>query len=448
MKKGRLFRREGLFAALILAFLCSAGYADDYGPEELMRGVFSSPTSVTVSSPSYKQIAQFGKERTENLNRLLKHIGISVTLDGDLSETYLSLDGETVFSYVEKDAGSDMRTVYSFDPDTVYIRNRENGNGFTGFLEDHFFSLNRMLDDLYPVFERSAEAFSAFSKSSAANLNFRGYGKGVRKVTIALPTQYVSEQYPGVIAGLAGTKESRKFLEKLLFNGPQKIILLYDQSDRLLRINYDGEAGLTEDSMRKVSIVWRCTRGEDGKKDNLSLKTPAKKGYDKYNLTYERSIIPAETSGYTADWDLQIDLKEGEIKKKVSFTAALSEAENRLDGKIIFQEKQEGLETKITVIPALEKENNGVYGGTIEIASNSGKIVTSSVTAQVRLSTASEKPVMPGEPETKATGDTDLIQDRISSILIRKLLSLPAEDTLFFSTDIPADIWNSILQSY
>ena len=111
MKKGRLFRRAGLFAALILAFLCSAGYADDYGPEELMRGVFSSPTSVTVSSPSYKQIAQFGKERTENLNRLLKHIGISVTLDGDLSETYLSLDGETVFSYVEKDAGSDMRTV-------------------------------------------------------------------------------------------------------------------------------------------------------------------------------------------------------------------------------------------------------------------------------------------------------------------------------------------------
>ena len=82
MKNGRLFRKAALFAALVLVFLLSDGNAEGFGPDELMRGRFSSPVSITASSPSFKQIAQFGKERTESLNRLLMHIGVSVTLDG------------------------------------------------------------------------------------------------------------------------------------------------------------------------------------------------------------------------------------------------------------------------------------------------------------------------------------------------------------------------------
>ena len=56
-----------------------------------------------------------------------------------------------------------------------------------------------------------------------------------------------------------------------------------------------------------------------------------------------------------------------------------------------------------------------------------------------------------GKNETGDKGvaaDTEQqIQELLSGVLIRKLLSLPAEDLVFFNSDIPDEVWKTLVQS-
>ena len=457
--KNRLASRIVMLAAVLAVALIPYGsFAESIGPDTLFTGICNNPVTVTVSSPEFGLIAQFGKDRTEALNKLLRHLSVSVTLDGDVSETSLAVDGEPVYSYIETTKDSVRKTVYSILPDKVYEQKEgtsENENLLNGFLEGDFFILNRFLDDFYPIFEKTAGTFKKYAKATTgANLNFNGYGKGVRRLTISLPDAYIKEKFPAAPAKLAETEETSRFIRNLNFSGPQKIILLYTQQDRLLRINFDGSLGLKDDSLRRVSAVWRCVRNGKVKKDNLTLKTPAVQGADKYNLTYEREADQSDPNRHIIKWNLQLDLKKGDVRKKAVFTADLTLEQKILKGKIVYSEKQEGSETKITIVPSLKKENGSEYSGTIEITNNSGKIETSSTKYTIRVTpgrTLSEPGLTAGqiqaEPAENTPSGEKTLQQTLDSVLIRKLLSLPPEDTAFFSMDIPEDVWNSIVQS-
>ncbi len=442
--------RITILAVLLLLFLAPRmAAADMIGYEALLTGRTDSPVTVSLSSPAYKSLAQFGQERTESLNRLLKHIAVSVSLDGEITETTIETDGESVCSWIETDLDSVRRTVYSFDPETGYDQADAETVGdspaFAAFLEDHFFLLNRLLDDLYPVFEKSASAFQDKARKTTTNISFRGYGRGVRSLIIPIPDEYVKAHFPDALADLAETEESRSFISGLVFSGTQKIVLLYDQEDHLLRINYDGTVGLTPESMRKVSVVWRCLRTDGIKKDNLTLKTPSVKGNDRYNAIYTREIDLSDSAKHTVTWDLQIDLKEDQVRKKIQFSADLATADGAVGGKAVFSEKQDGAENRITIIPALKKENSAEYSGTIEITGNSGKIVTSSSETAIRISAGREL-TMP-EIRTAVSSDAVALQDQISGILIRRLLLLPPEDLDYLTLDIPDELWDSLAQS-
>ena len=130
MKTGK--RRPVILAAVsfMLALSLVSAFADGFGTELILSGKYELPVSVCISSPQYKQIARFGKERTEYLNRLIKHIGITVTTDGDISETALTVDSEPVFTWFAWETDSLQNTVYSFEPETVYERKNAEGEDY------------------------------------------------------------------------------------------------------------------------------------------------------------------------------------------------------------------------------------------------------------------------------------------------------------------------------
>lgn len=441
-----------LMLSIFTCFTCAEEITADF----LMTGETNEPVSMIISSPEYKTISRFGEERKDSLNRLLKHLSLSVNTDGTTSETIVMIDQEPVYSYVQTTDGTILKTVYSVSPDTVVVQQeneKEDDLPVLSFVNDHFFMLNRLLDELYPAFEKSAEVFSDYAKESAVSLNFTGYGKAVKRITISLPDQYISEQFPAVPADLAVSAECKTFIESLLFQGTQKIVLLYDQDNRLLRINYDGKAGLSEESMRKVSVVWKCRRSDEGKKDSLTLKTPSLTGNDKYNMTYERDLL-ASQDDRSVKWNLQLDFKEGQIKKKTGFSADLIYEDNTLKGEVSYSEKQDGNESKVIIVPSIRKEKPSEFSGTIEIADYSGKIVLTRTEYTVQVSSGKDLTV----PEILNVQGNDVseqgdvtknegIQDLLSGALIRKLLLLPAEDLVFFNSDIPDDVWNTLVQS-
>lgn len=453
--------RSGLFLfvlVLMLTIIHFSVYAEELTPDFLMTGETNAPVSMIIASPQYKSVSRFGEERKDSLNKLLKHLSMAVNTDGNTSETIVMIDQEPVYSYVETTNDNVQKTVYSVSGDTFVVqqgKSREEDSSVLSFLNDHFFMLNKLLDGMYPAFEKTADIFSGYAKASSASLNFSGYGKAVKRIVISLPEQYVSESFPAVVSGLIDSPECKAFVDRLLFKGTQKIILLYDQEDRLLRINYDGKAGFSEESMRKVSVVWRCRRSDEVKKDHITLKTPTLTGYDKYNLTYERNLVTGTEAGRTIQWDLQLDFREGQIKKKTAFKADLHLEENVLKGEAVYSEKLDGDESKIIIVPSLQKEKPSEFSGTIEIANYSGKIVLTRTEYSVRVSPGKNLAV----PEIKngqenevsekdVAADTEpQIQDLLSGALIRKLLLLPDEDLAFFNSDIPDAVWNTLVQS-
>ena len=456
-------RRTVILLTVLVRMICiltvsAAAESGNNALEALLTGQASGPAALSISSPSYGQLAQFAEDRRESLNRLLSHVSLDILLDGPRSETAVCIDSEQVFS-VSGDSGDAGETrIYSFEPETAFIMTEEEpgaeSSSFSRFLDRQFYFINRMTDDLYPLFSKTAERFAELSKNGKENLNYKGYGKAVRKVTIQFPAEYAAEHFSKALAELAGTEESSSFIQRMVFSGKQKIVLLYDEADHVLRINYDGIAGLSEDSLRKVSLVWRCLRSEGHRKDLLTLKTPAVKGNDRYNLSYSRDCDLTDPEKQNLVWDFQLDLKSGDVKRKIMYSADFSVSSGELTGTAVYSEKENGTENRITVSPALRKENDAEYKGTIEFNRKTGKILTSSIVCQIRLSFGNAVQF----PENKTSRAVDLrggdgrkheetLQDKMYGLLIRRLLQLPGADTEFLSKDIPEESWNSLIQS-
>ena len=212
---GIIFFGFVLMLSIFTCFTCAEEITADF----LMTGETNKHVSMIISSPEYKTISRFGEERKDSLNRLLKHLSLAVNTDGDISETIVMIDQEPVYSYVETTTDSIQKTVYSVSPDTVVVQQREDqedDSSVISFMNDHFFMLNKLLDDLYPAFEKSAEVFGDFAKESSVSLNFSGYGKAVKRITISLPEQYVSDQFPTVPADLVDSPVCREYINHLM----------------------------------------------------------------------------------------------------------------------------------------------------------------------------------------------------------------------------------------
>ena len=65
--------------AVFCLFSCSNGIGETFPSHFLLTGEFDSPITFSIYTPEYTQLAQFGKERLDSLNRLLRHISVTVS---------------------------------------------------------------------------------------------------------------------------------------------------------------------------------------------------------------------------------------------------------------------------------------------------------------------------------------------------------------------------------
>ena len=456
MKKRHLIIQ--LIFMLIVFIIPACSPAENVILDTLMSGTAESGLSVSFTSPEYRSLAQYGEERLEPLNRLLKHLSVEFNINDQLSETVINIDQEPVFSIFESTENNQTQRKYSFEPDLVIEDETEeeqiNSSYFSCFLDQHFFTTNRLLDELFLLFHKTADAFADIAKTDTVSLSFKKIGKAVRRVTIRFSADFVSNHFPRVLSELSDSEECRQFIGQFVYDGSQKIVLLYDADNNLIRISYDGTAGLSEESLRRVSVNWRCLRKQDHKIDDLTIKTPAVKGYDKYNLIYSRELDLTDSDHHAVAWNYELDLKAGDLRQKIQFKNEMSYEEEILKGKVLFTQKEDGREVKKTIIPSVRKENNGEYEGSLEITDYSGKIITSRIQTGIRLSSGrklsmpesdSARVVFQDSPERKKTEEE--LQTKIENILLNRLMLLPKEDLDFFSRDIPDDIWSTITQS-
>ena len=452
-------RRTALFSIItaIILLLCPAlSSCEEIGPELLMTGQSGSTVTVTLNAPSFALIPQFGAERTEDFNALLAHIGTEITTDGECAESVIRIDGTPVISWTQKTEGDTVKTIYDAAPDKVYLESvnedEEDSNDWSGFLENRFFRLNRTLDEMVAVAAKLPETYAETAKKSAESLSFKDFGKAVSKVSVTLKEETEIQGFRGVLLSLTQDAEIQRMINTLQFSGTQKLVILFDENEQPIRIQYDGCCGTGEETMRKVSLNWKCLRTAEAKRDDVTLKTPSVKGNDRDNMTYTREIDNTDPEKQTAKWNMQLDLKSGQDRKEIAFSGEFSFTETETGGTALLTKRQNGERSKKTVSLVTEKENGGEYSGTIEITDNSGKILTGGLSAAIRINTGSEvsfadsgkEPVdLRGEDAADAA---EALQEMIAGALIRAMAGIGAEDLAFLNRDIPADVWNELTQ--
>ena len=440
-------RKMIVLMLIMMLFLPSAVAAAVPMPVRLLTGETNEPLRIVLSDPEVKKLSQFDENRTEQLNRLIRHAGIDLNIDGNYSRTKILIDSEEAFSYLQNEDGE---RIYSFEPTVVYQGKTEetDDDDFALFLEQILFRANRYMDEFYTLFAAAPETFAERTRKEGTELRLSGFGKAVQRVTIPFPADYVKENFPKALKDLTDSEECQKIISGLTFSGTQKISLLYDAEGRIVRINYDGTVGDSEETLRKVSLVWKVLREDKHQKDSISLKTPAIKGADKDNIALERDIDSSDSALGKYMWDIQIDHRAGkEDKKQTHFSAQLTDADKVISGNIEYNIKRDGKNPQIKVYTEIKEENAGEYKGTIEIADYSGKIEKNRILVHALLQKG-ETVKWPDEGLTKAetAGNNETVrqndpEDTIAGIIIQNLFKLPEEDLTYFSNEIPASMW-------
>ena len=446
----------------VLALIPSLSFAAGIPlPVSLLTDEVAGPIRIMVYDPEVKMLSQFDDSRTEQLNRLIRHLSIDISVDQNLSRTKILTDQNEVLSFLQKQENNVIQRIFSFEPAVIYTDKNETeengGDGLADFLEEKLVIMNQNLEHFYSLFAAAPEAFSDRIRTEKTDLRFTGFGRAVKRVTITFPADYVNESFPDALTSITQSSSCKEFVSGLIFSGSQKIGILYDENEKIVRITYDGQTGKTPDALRKVSLVWKCLREDNHVKDSVSFKSPAVTGSDKDNIAMERDLDLTDNSPVNYLWDVTIDHRAGkDDRKQTHFIGKLTNNESLIVGDIEYTVKRDGESSKVRITPEIMEESTGEYKGTLEFTDYSGKIVKNKVLVHLLLQ-KDDHLIWPGAGLTEAESGIPLtvenaenkgefsLEETIAGIIVRKLLSLPEEDLEYFSNEIPESMWTELI---
>ena len=440
--------KKGVFCIILLCVLmvqCIASASVFKNAADMLAG--EGETGFSLRAEILK-LPQYSEERTEELNRLLKHVSFSGSVGKARSVINILIDDETLFSYTE-----------SYDDGRRMIFFPEGSGAFflhdTDMVSDGFISGNAFFRNLEYSFSLEAWAgifaqlpslFPEESKNAAISAQrYRDYGTAVRKTTIVLDGEVFTrciQENPDLFSRSGAFPDP----SLCIFEGRQTISLYYSQEDRLLRIVYSGKAGMEPSDMRMAKIDWKTISGEKFEKDEFILETPnaAKTKRDNLKLTYVRKIDEngAETLSWKADADM---LHDGQRTRLIS-EAALRAENGIITGKMN-EKKTAGKEhTSAESILNADFSGGEQCKGTLEINHKNDTIEKDHLMLSFVLSPA--EPVQETEsPAAAFTGSGGDASGNIRALyrrILERILKLPEEDLGFLKDGIPDELWNTI----
>lgn len=447
-----------LLSVSLAAFVLTGAGAQSFPLESLVTGEDDSPVRVRLYAPAYAVLSQFDEQRLDQFNRLLKHFSLDVALDGETSAVSVSVDDEQAVSLLRKEETDLARMICSAAPSVEYVFDaheaEEEETSFLSVLQSEVLDVNALLDAFHPLFAAFPERFADYAKQAGTDLRLKGYGKASKRINFTFPADYAESDLPAALASLAGSGTAKSHLSGLVFSGKQKVSLLLDQQGNLLRVTYDGKAGYSPELLYTVSINWKCLRTDTQLKDSLTMSRKPVSGKAYVNVQYDRSSgLEEEDSKNTVHCELSRDSRNDEGNKQhIGFQADLESVSGGIAGTVKYVNKDSEHDTSLVILPHLKKADNpGEFGGTLEIAEYSGKIVTSSLSLSL-LVQRGEDLAWPsgGVSETRhpATEEEDAALDELRNLVVRgvlpRMMTLPEEDLLLISDGIAPEDWANL----
>lgn len=319
-----------------------------------------------------------------------------------------------------------------------------------------------LLTDGKALLAQIPAAFEANGKRTKTDTNISGYGKSAYRVDYAIAAGKV-EDMKETLLSICPEGWLKQIISDLTFSGKQTLRVYYTAEEKIVRIEYNGGCG-PEGDLRTVKLVGRF-RSDDGiEKDYLELTSPAKKGKNKNNLTFER-VMETNKKGarvvngsykYTETKDGVTSIWNGEFDLNNAFTAA----SDVITGSMTFQTKLNGAERydAITLEPVLTitgTQDEPVVEGTLSVIQKAGSKVAEQATITLALKRA--EPIVwklhdhVVDLSALEDGDRLAIQQEVAGAvatsLVRPLINLMGNDAEWFFREIPEEAVQSIIDA-
>ena len=400
----------------------------------------------------FKKLPQFSSERTEQLNKILKHVDFTGFVAETQSELSVRLDREALFTIAEeKKPDSQISILYSGLSD-AYILPSETGirNHFSAAMEDlvlpvqsqidHFL----LLDDYASLFGKLPAVFPEKTKDTKIAEKYRNYGTAVKRTTLILSGEEVQsfiQENSGRLSGCIYIP-----LINLHFESRQTVSLYYTEDGSLIKIVYSGKSGLSEDDMRNVKLEWKTFRTETQDRDDIVLKTPNAGNTKRNNIILSSYRANSDQCAETLQWKEEKDYLSAGIRTRSLFSADLTLENSLFTGSLSRTDTVRNSSVSEEIFFSCSAAENAFRNGILEINHKKDKIERDCLTVSFDFSSKGVPVVSDSRPEMKTLTEKEykeMLQSVFSGVL-KKLLMLPEEDLGFLKDGIPDDLWNTV----
>lgn len=319
-----------------------------------------------------------------------------------------------------------------------------------------------LLDDGAVLLNGIPAVFDEYGKRSQSTTEISGYGLSAYRFDYTIAADQ-ADVVQALLLSVCPEGWLRQIIEGLTFSGKQTLRIYYDENDVLLRAEYNGTCG-PEGDLRTVKVVVRSRHDDEVDKDYLEVTSPAKKGKNKNNLTFERTssinkqgqrVLEGEYS-YTVTKDEVTSIRKGQF----NLTNAFTDTADVISGTATFQSKLNDAEKydSISLSPELTISGSPeapVISGTLTVTEEYADRTTEQAVLSVRLNRAEPLVWTERSQTVNLSGLTpealaDVQNQAASSIataIVHPLIVMMGEDAQWFFKDLPQDAVQSIIDA-
>ena len=374
-------------------------------------------------------VPELSETRTEWLNRLLSHIAIILRMNGDIQEETIEVDGMEAIRLTSRN--SDSKTDYPGEDRTEYYRR-------IAVLLPEFYSFFSILPDMYTNETAVAKA----------NVRFKGYGTATKRLSLSVGDDALTSEKMQELLSQNDLKELGDILSMVILSGRQRITLLTDDNGQLMKVNYTGKAGFSQDDMRNVNLDWRCMRSENAYRDELQLTTPRTSGSGKNNISITQEMRDDGDGSRLYSCSAETDQVVDRVRTRYLLSVDLNEKNDHISGVITEKTITGSLSEIVTIVADIECITQDEYHGSLEITRVSGKIMKEQVRLNVVLSACGEIPFDASRTEMLTKDAEKALAEIITGDFLHAMIHVPEQDLQYFLADLPDGLWSELVRQY
>ena len=435
------------------------------------------PLSVTLSA-NVSAWVPLDDTRTGWLNDLLKHMTLQLgyqQLEGETWSTVdVLVDGTSALTLKQRDGSEESQLLLSAMAGKNYVASA--GTDIAGLLLGDSTSVSfagmdgtelSWLTDAYDLASGLDVALKEYGQEKSVSTSIANVGTAKKKVVYTVPAES-TETLPGLLSGLCVEGELQSFLQSLVFSGEQQFAAFFLSDGTLAKVSYSGNCGVDADHLRKVTINWSMKRTVEEVRDNFSMKSPAVSGKDRNTITFTRvtkekknNVVALESEFKHAS---KLDGVENTVTFEADLTATPQDGNTLLEGTVSIKNvpEDEDSKTQLILTPSLTlagaDATDHFISGTVTVTKKAGENLkrverNAEITVNVNRGEYFDWPLNDTVVNLSDMTDTQLetVQTEalsaISTALIRPLVLLPTEDTLYLSADLDEAVWQSIVDA-